>query len=612
MIIRGLYKPSANPDGARRRSLDRRLAAIIGLDVAGYSVLMGMGEEDAHRRVGAELDRIIKEIEKSRGRVFSFSGDGLMAEFPSAVEALKCGLRIQLDNGRRQTRLPPDRRIIFRIGVNSGEIVVQGDRSGGNAVNIAARLESIAEPGGIALSDAVFQQVSPVVTAPFSKMGEVRLKNIRAPVLVYTIPASACSSWAEMPTLPRRSYDAANRHSPSEYRRSLAVLPFRTLQRDQSDAYFAEGIVDDIIHVLGGLNDLLVIARSSTQLFARAPLDLRRIEHELDVHYVLHGSVRADADRLRITVELCETPTGRVIWTERFDGQRSDIFDLQDQIAVRVASSIMPQLRERELTHAMRKRPESMTAYDLALQALNLFHRVDKPSHEEARRLLLKAVEHDPCYALAHSYLAYLYMAWIGQGWSSDDAADVSLAAHSAETAIRYDPNEPLALAIFGHVQSYGFKKYHVARDFLDRALACGPSCAWAWSLSGLTHAYLQKTSLAIDHTEKAIRLAPIGTEAYWFEHYLSIAYYFDGRYGDAIAWGKMSAAHAVGNLSNLRVLAAAHVGAGEMDAARAVVAQLLTLDPMHCVGRVRARTPFPGEIRSRFVEQLKAAGLPE
>jgi tetratricopeptide (TPR) repeat protein len=253
-----------------------------------------------------------------------------------------------------------------------------------------------------------------------------------------------------------------------------------------------------------------------------------------------------------------------------------------------------------------------MTAYDFTLQALNLFHHVDKASHQEARRLLLKAVEHDSNYALAHSHLAYLRMAWIGQGWSSDEAADVLLAAASAETAIRHDPNEPLALAIFGHVQSYGFKNYGVARDFLDRALACGPSCAWAWSLSGLTHAYMQNFSMAIDHTEKAIRLAPIGTEAYWFEHYLSIAYYFDERYNDAVAWGRWSAAHAVGNLSNLRVLAAAHVGAGEMDEARAVIARLLSLDPTHRAGRVRARTPFPGEIRTRFVEQLKAAGLPE
>jgi adenylate cyclase len=309
----GIYKPATPGGRAGRLRIERRLAAVLGADIMGYSVLMARAEEDTHRRVGVELDRVIREIERHHGRVFSFSGDGLMAEFPSAVEALKCALRVQADAGKRNARLPPDHRIMFRVGINSGEIVVQQDRAGGTAVNIAARLEGLAEPGGIALSDAVLQQVRRVVSAGYVYFGEQRLKNIRDPVTVHTIPQSECAAWAGMPALPRQTPIQGAAESTTEYRPALAVVPFRTLQKDASDAYFAEGIVDDIIRALGGLKDLLVIARSSTQIFARAPLDLRRVGHELDVRYVLHGSVRRARDNLRIAVEFSEAQTGSII-----------------------------------------------------------------------------------------------------------------------------------------------------------------------------------------------------------------------------------------------------------------------------------------------------------
>jgi adenylate cyclase len=250
--------------GARaggRQKIERRLAAILGADIMGYSTLMGQAEEETHRRAGAEINRVAREIEKSHGRVFALTGDGLMAEFPSAVEALKCALRIQADAGKRNARLEPDRQILFRIGINSGEIVLQKDRMGGNAVNVAARLEALAEPGGVSLSGAVFEQVRRTVAACYDPVGEQRLKNIRDPVMVYTIRASACSSWISMPALPRQipAVAGGTTEAGGEYRASLAVLPFRTLQKDQADAYFAEGMIDDIIRALGGLNDLLVV-----------------------------------------------------------------------------------------------------------------------------------------------------------------------------------------------------------------------------------------------------------------------------------------------------------------------------------------------------------------
>jgi adenylate cyclase len=612
----GDYNLAAPGPRSGRRGLERRLAAILGADIMGYSALMERNEEDTHQRVGEELERFRREIEKSHGRVFSFAGDGLMAEFPSAVEALKCSLRVQSESGKRRARLPADQQILLRIGINSGELILQKGRTGGTAVNIAARLEQIAEPGGICLSSSVFEQVRRIVTASYEFLGEQRLKNIRDPVGVYGIRAVACSGWLGMPALPRHTGWAIPATGPAEtaveYRPSLAVLPFRTLQKDQSDAYFAEGMVDDIISALGGLKDLVVIARSSTQTYAGTPLDLRRIGHDLDVRYVVHGSVRRSGKLLRIAVELSEAQSGQVIWANRFDGELADLFDLQDRISLRVATAIAPQLRERELTRALRKHPDSMTAYDLTLQALDLFYRMDRSSVARARELLEQAIAHDPGYAQAYSHMASLRMRWIGQGWSEDEMADRAMAASAARMAIERDRNDALGLAIHGHLQSYLLKDYGVAQDYLERAMAAGPSCAWAWAYSGLTCGYLGDISSAIARTERAVRLSPIGADTFWLEHYLSQSYYLGGRYDDAIAWGRMSAARAGANASNLRSLIASLVAAGEMDEARKIAEHLMQLAPRYRLATFRARTPLRGEVRDLFADRLSLAGVPE
>jgi adenylate cyclase len=612
----GDYQTAAPQRRGGQRRLERRLAAILGADIVSYSALMERNEEETHDRVGAELERFRREIERSHGRVFSFAGDGLMAEFPSAVEALKCGLRVQAEAGKRNAGLAAEDRILFRIGINSGEIVLQSRRTGGTAVNIAARLEQIAEPGGICLSNAVFEQVRRIVTAHYEFLGDQRLKNIKEPVAVYGIRPEECGAWAGMPSLPRLTGtaipDARSVENSVEYRPSLAVLPFRTLQKDQSDAYFAEGVVDDIIRALGGLRDLLVIARSSTQMFARAPLDLRRVGHELDVRYVLHGSVRRTDKALRIAVELTEAQSGQVIWADRFDGELSELFDLQDRIAIRVATAIAPHLRERELSRALRKHPTNMTAYDLTLQALDYFYRMDRQSIVQARELLERAVAHDPGYAPAFSHMASLHMRWIGQGWSEDEMADRRRAANAAQLAVEHDRNDALGLAIYGHVQSYLLKDYAAATDYFTRALAVGPSCAWAWGYSSLTCGYLGDYETAVARAERAVRLSPLGPDAFWLEHYLSQAYYLADRYEDAVGWGRMSTAHAPANTSNLRSLITSLVALGQIDEARTLAQRLLQLVPTFRLASFRARTPLRGEVRDLFAHRLSLAGVPE
>jgi adenylate cyclase len=610
------YDIVATSRGSGRRRFERRLAAILGADIMGYSALMERDEEEAHHRVGAALDRLRREIEKSYGRVFSFAGDGLMAEFPSAVETLKCSLRVQAEAGKRNARLPADQQIRFRIGINSGELVLQRGRTGGTAVNIAARLEQIGEPGGICLSGSVFEQGRRIVTAGYEFLGEKRLKNIKDPVAVYVIRAARCSAWMGMPALPRQTGSTIPDTGPAEagveYRPSLAVLPFRTLQKDQSDAYFAEGMVDDIISALGGLKDLVVIARSSTQIYAGAPFDLRRVSHDLDVRYVVSGSVRRSGTMLRISVELSQAESGQVIWADRFEGELADVFELQDRIAIRVATTVAPHLREIELSRALRKHPTSITAYDLTLQALDQLSRMDRASLERARKLLEQATAVDPDYGPAYSRMASLRLRWVAQGWSEDEFADRTMAASAAQLAIRRDRNDAVALAIYGHIQSYLLRDYSIATDYLDRAMAVGPSCALAWGYSSLTCGYLGDYATAIARAERAVRLSPLGPDAFWFEHFLSQAYYLSGRYEDAVAWARMSDAHNSANSSNLRCLIASLVALGEVNEASQVGRRLLQFIPSFRLTTFRSRTPLPGDVRDLFAGRLKLAGLPE
>jgi adenylate cyclase len=593
-----------------RRKIVRRLAAVLGADISGYSTLMAGNEEGTHRRVGSAMTRLAREIEKSYGRVFSFAGDGLMAEFPSAVEALKCALRVQVDASKRNVRLPREQHIEYRMGINSGEIVVQHERAGGTTVNIAARLEQIGEPGGIFISSTVFEQVNRIVATRYDLVGERQLKNIRQPIAVYRIAPEACQSWAGMPTLPRQT-TPNTKTSGGDYRPSLAVLPLRTSPADMVDAYFAEGMVDDIIRLLGGLKELLVISRSSTLGFARAPLDLRRVGHELDVRYVLHGSVRRSSDRLRMAVELCEAESGEIIWADRFEGEFSDLFELQDRIAMRVATAIAPQLRERELSRAMRKQPATMTAYDLTLQALAQIYRMDRESFRQARKLLREAIAHDPHYAPAYSYSSYLQILIIGQGWSQDVEVDGALTIAAAEAAIRYDQNDAMALAVYGHIQSFVRKDYETAMTFLDRAIVAGPSCAWAWSMNSFTCQYRGDGGNAVTRAEHGVRLSPIGPDAFWHEAALSQAHYVNGNYDAAISWGRMSNAHSPNNGSNLRVLIASLVAIGEREQAARFAQQLLAIAPEFRLHVFRQRTPLEGELRDTFIERLRIAGLP-
>ena len=609
MVSKAYAEPTAPKTS--RLSVGRRLAAIMAVDTVGYSALMGQAEEETHQRMGHVLKRVEREICGFDGRVFTTGGDGLMAEFPSAVQALKCALRVQSEVGNLNARLLPERWITVRIGVNAGEIVTQGDRAGGTTINVAARLEALAEAGGICLSGAVFEQVRRIISVAYEPAGERKLKNIRDPISVYFVRPASCAPRNGTPASARqekpRSVDGYQDERPS-----LAVLPFRMLGGQDGDAYFAEGMIDDIVRALSGLKDLLVVARSATLGYRRLPLDVRRAGHELDVRYVLHGSVRRANGMLRIAAELSEAATGRVLWADRVDGTCDDIFRLQDSIAVRVVGAIAPHVRGIELARSRRKLPGSMTAYDLTLQALNLFHRLNKVSAARALDLLSQAVTIDPGYAPAYSHLAALLTHWIGQSWSNNEAADQIAAIRAARMAIDLDCSDALALAVYGHQQSYLLRDYETAHTYLTQAIAAGPSCAPAWAYSSLTCGYVGDTTTAIERAKYAVRLSPIGEDAHWFEHFLSQAYYLAEQYDNAVAWGRLSATHGPANVSNLRCTIAALVATGAMEQARGHAQTLLCLLPSFSLTMFRARTPLRGNVQDAFIHRLRLAGLPD
>lgn len=604
-MVEGEESRRVSHRGTRRA--ERRLAAIMAIDVFGYSALMGKDEEETHLRVGADLARVGRSVERFSGRIFSFAGDGLLAEFPSASEAMQCARRVQAESARRNARLPAQYRISYRIGLNWGQIVVAQGRVGGTVVNVAARLERLARPGGIYVSKSIQEQLGAGQQSRLVQLGPHRLKNIAVPVTIFEFPPAATAS----EKLTFASEDRIEALEPIDQRPSVAVLPFRTMVGSGPDSYFAEGIVDDIIRVLGGLRHLVVVSRSSTLAYGAGAPDVGRIGRELDVRYILHGSVRRSGKVVRITVELEDAATRQTIWAETFDGELARIFELQDSIAVRTAGAIAPHVRERELHRSLRKSDHSISAYDLCLRALSRLYGRERSALTEAEALLRQAAAQDSSYATPHSHLAYLHILRLARGWAANDHEERVAGYEAARHASELDGSDALALAIYGQLHGYLRKDHEAALELLNEAVAISPSCALAWTFGSFTSGILGDTASALDRARRAVRLSPIGPEAGpWHEHGLSQAHYLAGEYDEAIEWAQIAAKHG-GQSSNLRCLIAALVAAERLQDAQMVATRFLEANPRFHCGTFRAYTPLRGAVADLFVERLRQAGLP-
>ncbi|HEX3179018.1 MAG TPA: adenylate/guanylate cyclase domain-containing protein, partial [Methylomirabilota bacterium] len=579
----------------------RKLVAILAADVVGYSRLMEEDEAATVRDLQAHQAVILPTVDRHGGRVIDTAGDGVLAEFPSVLNAAECAIDIQTIMTARNEPQPESRRMRFRIGINLGDVIHDANRIYGDGVNVAARLQTYAEPGGVVVSGAVAEQIVSLPGVHAVNLGELHLRNISRPVRAFALRMGD----VRVTALGDAPVAAGGRPS-------IVVLPFRKNQSDPDDAYFADGIVDNIIYALAGLKELFVISRGSTLGYGGATIDVRAIGRELGVRYVMYGSVQRSAGHLRIATELSDAETGTIVLSERYDSDLSGLFKVQDTISTQIVTAIAPHVRQRERLRAMRKHPKNLTAYDLVLQALGPLYEMDYESFSRARGLLQQAMAFDPGYAPAYSYAAYWHMFRIGQGWSPDERADITEAARIAAAAIERDPADALALAIYGHVHSFLMKDYDAAVEYLDRALAAGPSCALAWTMSSATCGYLGQGAIAVLRAEHGLRLSPLDSHVFFHEHILSQAHYINGNYDEAIAWARKAAQHNARLTSNLRVLASSLVAVGKTGDAMDVARQLLSIEPRFGLRAFAARTPLRDTVRDAFVDRLRAAGLPD
>ncbi len=482
--------------------VERRLTAILAADVAGYSRLMGADEEGTLATLKAIRRELVDpRIIEHRGRIVKTTGDGLLVEFASVVDAVRCAVDVQREMAERNTGVSAETRIEFRVGINLGDIIIDGDDIFGDGVNIAARLETLAEPGGICVSRVVRDQVRDKLAFAFEDMGEQQVKNIARPVRAHRIRIDAV-----VPTPPAAS--AAPAPLPLPDKPSIAVLPFQNMSGDPEQEYFADGMVEDITTALSRIPWLFVIARNSSFTYKGQAIDVKRVGRELGVGYVLEGSVRKVGERVRITGQLIDAVTGAHLWADRFDGSIEEVFELQDQVALSVAGVIEPALQAAETVRSAGRPTGDLTAYDLYLRAYAMtLSSTSKVT--EALGLLEQAIERDPRYAPALAWAALCCFRLVGDGRSADPAADRRKGSDFARRALEVAGDDPNVLANAALALAYFGEDIGTMIALVDRALALNPSFARGWNISSSLRNWAGQPDIAIEHMETSLRLSP-------------------------------------------------------------------------------------------------------
>jgi adenylate cyclase len=571
----------------------RRLAAILAADVAGYSRLMGQDEEGTHDRLKVHLRQLVNpKIKEYRGRIVKNTGDGMLAEFSSVVNAVRCAVEVQRGMANRNAQTPEDQRIVFRVGINLGDVIVEPGDIYGDGVNIASRLEALAEPGGICISDDAFRQVRVKVDVEFIDIGEQELKNIAQPVHAYRVlleTAAVASASRPVAALPLPD-------NPS-----IAVLPFLNMSGDPEQEYFVDGMVEEIITALSRIRWLFVIARNSTFIYKGQAIDVKRVGRELGVRYVLQGSVRKARQQVRITGQLIDALTGTHLWANRFDGSLEDIFELQDRVAVSVAGVIEPALQAAEMHRSAARPMTDLSAYDLYLRALAAFYPITKERVFEALGWLEQAIAIDRHYGPALSWAAVCHLRLITEGWAETPETTRRKASDLARQALQAGENDPRIFANAAFVLAGLGEDIGAMMGLVDRAVALNPSFARGWSLSGVLRLWAGQSDLAIEHLEISLRLSPHDRTGVPLSA-IGMAYFFKRRFDEAAAKLLLAIQDHPDFPAQYRSLAACYAHMGRLDEARAIVA------------RLRAMTPLvvPGDLpyRNRDDRELFLSGL--
>lgn len=571
--------------------MQRRLAAVLAADVAGYSRLMGADEEGTLARLRSIRRELVDPgIDAHRGRIVKTTGDGLLVEFSSVVDALRCAVAMQEALNGRNAPLDPDRRIAFRIGINVGDIMVEAGDIFGDGVNVAARLEAMAEPGGICVTARVRDDVRGKLDLDFEDLGEQRLKNIAWPVRVFRALRGTGTSGAPRP--------AAATADPL----SLAVLPFLNIGGDPEQTYFAEGLAEDLITDLSKVAGFLVIARNSSFAYKGRSVDIRAIAAELGVRYVIEGSVRRAATRVRINAQLIDAASGNHIWAERYDRDLADIFVVQDEVVGEIVRALAGRLPA--IPAAPKRRTTNLDAYELFVHGRALTA-ISPEDNKRARPLLAKAIELDPEFAEAHAWLAMSHhFGWMYLGESEEHS---QLARASAEKAISLDPNNPDAHIMLGYIWAYE-DDLAIGVDELEKGLVINPNHAAGWSILADLRTLEGRPLEGIDCVRKAFRLNPHP----WGDYYWLLGWcqYAAHQYQDAVDTLSHESARGPGIG---RILAAALAQLGRTQEARVRADKFLRQYPDFSAHRWARKQPFRNEAdRQHFIEGYVKAGLPE
>jgi adenylate cyclase len=584
--------------------ITRRLVAVVFADVVGWSRLIEQNDvQTLHAWKSLRADLIEPKIHEHGGHLLEIAGDAVLVQFPSAVGAVAWALDTQrgLAHREQEGHAP---QLSLRIGINVEDVIVDEGRMIGDGVNIAARILPIAAPGEVVVTSTVRDYIWNKMPVTFGDLGERELRNISRPIRVFRVDAQDPGVGIPVRSQPHLSWTR---------RPAVAVLPFRNLGGKPEEGYFGEGITEDIIRELSRSHSLYVIAWNSTLRYRDRPVAAREVASELGVRYILEGSVRRQASRLRISTELIDVTGSQTVWADKFDGADNDIFEFQDRIASSIVGTLEPKLYQVEAVRALGKPTERLDAYECVLRALSLLYTFNDRDFAEAGKYFERAVSLDPLYAQAHAYLAWWLNLLRGEGRSSDPAGDAGKAVRAATTAVELDPDDAFCLAVAGHVEGFLHKNLDIAVDLFDRALRQNENCAFAWGISGSTYCFLGRPDEALERLRNAWRLSPFDPLNFFFCTVAGIAEFIAGRYDQSIGWLRKAQRMNPRFVACHRTLTASLALSGDVGGATAAAENLLSIDPRFRVSTFVSWYPLRRrDDLERLATGLRRAGLPE
>jgi adenylate cyclase len=581
----------------------RRPRAILAADVVGYTRLMEAAEDETHARYREiRVNMIDPLIVAHRGELIKNTGDGFIAVFEAATDAIDCASSFQREVREHEFRCAPERRIDFRIGAHWDPVIFDLEDVYGHGVNVAVRLQQAAPAGGIVVSSALLGAAGDTGKLKIDDLGEVRLKNLSRPIHAFSII---------LPGMERPAHPFVAKAARSAKPPSVAVLPFTDIGADPRNSYFGDGLIEDIIVSLSNTRELLVVSRGSSVALRHRSAKPQEVGEKLGVRYIVRGEVRRTKKHTELSVELLDVATSSVLWTEQYDFGGNDVFHVQDEIAIKVVGQIASHVHRAEVERALRKPPESLDAYDYLLRGLDLLHRLDANSFSQAGTFMRQATEEDPSYATASAYSALWRCFKISEIGSTDVGSDANEVLRLSNEAIESDPSNALAFAVQGHAKGQFFRHHDAALDLVDRAIDLSPSDSWAWTFSSGVYGYVGETRSAISRAETAIRLSPLDHFSFLRLCLLAQNHYLNGTFEDAIRWSRRALELNPKFGNSARILAATYVALNRMDEAKAIAEFHGRSLPNFTVSEYSRRCPFKQPAASVYVERLLKAGIP-